>query len=200
MSTTKEKTTTANQETKEVKKRFAPTKYVPDKAPIQALSTVNYSGDPVYFSKFCRTQKVVEMILEGKKIVQIAKHFDVDRSTIMRDLQRWNKSNEAALLSAEWLEVYAEVKQTNKEFALQNLTVLKKYFMSEQAKANINVTTTNQTLTINNNNGAGSEVSQMLGQYQKLVFGTVASQTTVEMEHISINNSKQQVCEVEADS
>ncbi|MCL2691011.1 MAG: hypothetical protein FWE56_01980 [Candidatus Bathyarchaeota archaeon] len=174
------------------------TKYVP-KQPVD-LSTID-SSNPVYFSKFCRTKKVVEMILEGKKVVQIAKHFGVDRSTIMRDVQRWSQSNDAAFLKTEWLEAYADAKINNKDLAFNNLTTLLKYFMSEQAKANINVTTTNQTLTINNNGqGAGSEVSQMLGQYQKLVFGTVASQTTVEVEHISINNSKQQICEVEADS
>jgi hypothetical protein len=92
-----------------------------------------------------RRQKLIEKILQGKTISQIAKEIGVDRTTLYRDFDDWIKTDECQYIHTEWLRLYQQLKTENPEKAFDGLTKLLSMYVKKEPEINVNVDVTQKT-------------------------------------------------------
>ncbi|MFA5366082.1 MAG: helix-turn-helix domain-containing protein, partial [Candidatus Bathyarchaeia archaeon] len=91
-----------------------------------------------------RRNQTITLLLKGESVTNIAKQFNIDRSTVYADFEEWAKTEQATFLQVEWISQYQLMKQENLEEAFRALTKLASKLFEKQAKVEVNVTQTNQ--------------------------------------------------------
>ncbi|MCL2641957.1 MAG: hypothetical protein FWD52_00340 [Candidatus Bathyarchaeota archaeon] len=143
---------------------------------------------PTDFIRKARTRALINGLLDFKSLNQVAVELGVARVTLLRDFHRWAKKHNMAFVETEWMERYQKMKKTNEVVSFNALTNIYRQLIAIQAKVNVNVT--NQILSINRA-ASDTELAKQLAMYQKLVYGTVATETVVEVENFRALNSAQ---------
>ena len=92
-----------------------------------------------------RRQKLIDGIIKGKTISQLAKELNVDRCTLYRDFDVWIQTEESQYLHQEWIHLYQKLKQDNPEKAFDGLTKLLGMKQKKAPEVNVNL---NQTIDV----------------------------------------------------
>jgi predicted transcriptional regulator len=86
--------------------------------------------------------KMVELMLDGYTMDEIATQIGVHRSTLYEYFDTWTKTGQAREIELEWLTQYAKMKKRNPTEAFRNLTKVYAKIKEKQTKVEVNVQNT----------------------------------------------------------
>jgi len=115
----------------------------PDSVSICKMSQ-NVTNTPKKASADSRRSQVIDLLKKRKHPSKIAEQFNVTVRTIYRDVDEWMKSNLGSYLMVEWLQLSAEMKESDSAEVFQAITKLLLKYVEKQTKVEVNINQTSQ--------------------------------------------------------
>jgi predicted DNA-binding protein YlxM (UPF0122 family) len=114
------------------------------------------------------TTKMIELLLDGYSMDEIAEQIGLHRSTLYEYFDTWTKSGQAREIELEWLQQYARMKRRNPTEAFRNLTKVYAKLKEKQTKVEVNLQNTSFQV----------DISQQVQSLIKIAGDTTSPPTT----------------------